>query len=402
MAYAKIAANSYYYKYVTAQQKLREAIMLNLLNAIRVSDALFWMLVILGIFLIVEIAIFAILMIYRKHKVAVEEEPRHVTSISLDTQVVRREFKVGEKFDPSGLIVTAHYSDEPYDVTLQEFVVVTPELIKKLAREDKTPEDLLGCRIYVPDLSVEGRPTVNVSFMDQTAAYAISVVEPVVVEEPTPEPAPEPIPEPEPAPVEEIAIAEVVPEPVPEPAPEPIVIAEESFEAGVLRYDRSFTARLIQADNEVKGWYTELKNDLLSYKKVHDRMSWKRESYNFGRQSFARLAFRGETLCLYLPLNPEAYADTKYKVESVSDSTSYADTPCLYRIKNNKRVQYAKELIATVAEQLATPKTERESQDYYVPYEGLVELINKGLIKRNIKDKSSEIFFEKKTQDANN
>lgn len=589
--------------------------MLNLLNAVKVSDALFWMLVVLGIILIVEIAVFAILMIYRKHKTPVEKA-RQAVGITLDTQIVRREFRVGENFDPSGLIVTVHYNDDPLEETLHEFTIITPELVKKLAREGKQPEDLLGCRIYAPDLSVEGKPSVTVAFMNQTAAYAISVVESeTVATEPKPvesrvivqtvaAPVVAPVVAPVAAPVaemveyaitvvapeeldalqvalyngakrvgdavnvengkativapageylvrvfglpdsdyeisggllsedkrsvtvtidycedyyasdnseeepeveevvptvsevleiepeielvnyniivnapeglsalqvalyngdtkigdavnvesgaamitaeegeyavrvfgvpegyevsegtvsgtrhictititapvheEELAIADAAPVEQPEvivQTAEPIVIVEESLEGGILRYDRSFTARLIQSSNEVKDWYTELKNDLLSYKKVHDRMSWKRESYNFGRLPFARLAYRGETLCLYLPLDPESLADSKYKVESVADSTSYEDTPCLYRIKNNKRVKYAKELIATVAELLQTPRIERESQDYYVPYEGLVELINKGLIKRNIKNKQDEIFFEKKTQQETN
>lgn len=183
------------------------------------------------------------------------------------------------------------------------------------------------------------------------------------------------------------------------PEVDPLIIEEESFDGGILRYDRSFKARYIQSDNEVKGWYTDLKNELLSYKKVKDRLSWKRESYNFGRNPVARLAFRGNTLCLYLPLDPAEYAESKYKVESVEDNATYIDTPCLYRIKNDKRVRYAKELIATVTEKLGAVKVERDSVDYYEPYEGLVQLINKGLIKRNIKDKSAEaIFVAKKSE----
>ncbi len=177
-----------------------------------------------------------------------------------------------------------------------------------------------------------------------------------------------------------------------------VQIDEESFEGGVLRYDKSFTARMIQSENEIKGWYTDIKNELLSYKRVHARMSWKRESYNFGRESFAKISFRGNTLCLYLPIDPNSLMDSKYKVESVEDNASYADTPCLYRIKNSKRAKYAKELIGIVAGFVQAEKFERESVDYYLPYEGLVELINKGLIKRNIKDKNQEAFFEERKQ----
>lgn len=196
-----------------------------------------------------------------------------------------------------------------------------------------------------------------------------------------------------------ITITEPVKEEIVPAAPresEPLVIEEESFEGGVLRYDRSFKARLIQSDNDCKSWYSEIKNKLLSYKKVKDRLSWKRESYNLGRIPVARLAYRGNTLCLYLPLNPAEYADTKFKVESVEDNASYVDTPCLYRIKNDKRARYAKELIATVMENIGAVTIEREAVDYYEPYEGVLQLIGKGLIKRNIKSKDSESFFAEK------
>lgn len=205
--------------------------------------------------------------------------------------------------------------------------------------------------------------------------------------------------------LEAVAEPEEVAEPdaaaEPETAAEPkandiLLPDEETFEGGTLRYDKSFTARLIQSENEIKNWYTDIKNELLSYKRVHDRMSWKRESYNFGRKAFAKISFRGNTLCLYLPIDPNSLMGSKYKVESVEVNASYADTPCLYRIKNSKRARYAKELIAIVAGFVQTEKVERDSVDYYLPYEGLVELINKGLIKRNIKDKNQEAFFERK------
>lgn len=216
--------------------------------------------------------------------------------------------------------------------------------------------------------------TVTITAVEAQVEEVVPKVSEVIEEEPA---------------VEEMAVAEEEPK-------QAIEISEEDFEGGLLRYDRSFKARFIQSDNDVKNWYTELKNELLSYKKVRDRLSWKRESYNCGRVAVARLSFRGNTLCLYLPLNPVSYEDSKYKIESVEDNASYEDTPCLYRIKNERRVKYAKELIATVMENIGATRIERDTVDYYEPYEGLVQLINKGLIKRNIKDKSSEAFFNKK------
>lgn len=162
-----------------------------------------------------------------------------------------------------------------------------------------------------------------------------------------------------------------------------------------MRYDRSFTARIIQSDNDVKNWYTRIKNELLSFKKVHCRSSWKRETFRYGKNVAARLAFRGKTLCLFLPLNPAEYAESKYKVEDASDNASYADTPCMYRLKNEKRIRLAAELFSKVMENMGGVRFNRVSEDYYVPYEGVVELIEKGLVKRVVKNKADEAIFQR-------
>ena len=153
----------------------------------------------------------------------------------------------------------------------------------------------------------------------------------------------------------------------------------------LMRYNKSFAAKLTQAGDQAKEWYVDLKNELLSYKRVHDRLSWKKESFRVGRMCVARLAMRGKTLCLYLALNPADYADTKYRVEDKSDMVSVADTPCLYRIKNSRRLKYAKQLIAVVMDGL-TVRVERDAVDYYVPYKNTVDLLRRGLIKRVIRN----------------
>ncbi len=212
---------------------------------------------------------------------------------------------------------------------------------------------------------------------------------PAPAPEPTPEPEPEPAPEPEPEPIPE-------PEPVPIPVP---VVEEESYEAGTLRYDKSFMAKMIQSDDEVKNWYTELKNYLLSFDRVKSRVSWKHEMFRAGRQPVGRIAFRGKTMCLFLPLDPST-VDQKYKIEDVSSLSSVEETPCMYRIKNDRRVKYAKELILSVAEQLNTAQIEREPVDYYMPYEGVVQLINKGLVKRKISTRAEDEFLRARQEEA--
>lgn len=155
-----------------------------------------------------------------------------------------------------------------------------------------------------------------------------------------------------------------------------------------VRYERSFTAKLIQNKDEVKEWYSEIKNELLSYHKVRDRMSWKRETYRRGRNTVARFVVRGKTLCLMLAADPKKYEGSKFAVEDVSNVGTTSDTPCLYRIKSSRRAKYAKELIAEVMADAGAVKKPREAVDYYLPYDGTVGLMERGLVKRVVSTSS--------------
>ena len=110
-------------------------------------------------------------------------------------------------------------------------------------------------------------------------------------------------------------------------------------------------------------------------------MSWKRESFRLGRDIVARFGYRGNTLCIYLPLDPAIYEGSKYKVEDASVYAAYADTPCMYRLKNERRVRYAAELIASLMGAWEVGRIERTAEEYDMPYEETEALIGKGLIK---------------------
>ena len=152
----------------------------------------------------------------------------------------------------------------------------------------------------------------------------------------------------------------------------------------VIKYSKSFTAKLIQSDDLTKKYYSELKNKLLSYDGVKSRISWKWETFRSGKKALAKLRLRGKTLAVTLALNPDDYADTKYYVESLAEVKSYADTPCMYRVKNDRRLGYAKELIAKVmADNGVNELASAENIDYAAqyPYEDTDALIEKKLIK---------------------
>ncbi|MDE7084587.1 MAG: uL15 family ribosomal protein [Clostridia bacterium] len=152
----------------------------------------------------------------------------------------------------------------------------------------------------------------------------------------------------------------------------------------VIKYSKSFLAKLIQSDEVTKSYYTQLKNKLLSFKGVKSRISWKWETFRAGRKTIAKFRLRGKTLSLCFALNPDDYVDTKYHVESIADVKSYVDTPCLYRLKNDRRVKYSAELIDEFMRQNGIQENPAaETVDYAAlnPYETTEALIGRNLIK---------------------
>ena len=146
------------------------------------------------------------------------------------------------------------------------------------------------------------------------------------------------------------------------------------------RYNRSFTARLIQSSDTVKEWYATIKDAALSYKGTRSSSAWRQEKIYKGRALFVKLAIRGRTLCVYFPLNVGEVKNIE--VEDVSDKPVHAATPALFRIKKDVHARQALELVAMSAEALGleagkahvTDKSEYELQT-------TEQLIEAGLVK---------------------
>ena len=146
-------------------------------------------------------------------------------------------------------------------------------------------------------------------------------------------------------------------------------------------YNRSFTAKLAQAEGSVKARYSLLKNVLLSYEKVKSRVGWSNDTFNAGRDVIARFAVRGKTLSLYLALDPAVVDGGKYRFEDVSGVKRYERTPVRLKIRSDRGAKRAAELIATMAEAKDLKRTERAAVDYAPPYAGTQALAERGLVK---------------------
>ena len=199
--------------------------------------------------------------------------------------------------------------------------------------------------------------------------------------------APAPAPEPESEPAKEAEPVEEVAEPVEEAYQElakeegmeiveskvnndgDVVLVEKDAKGNIfeIRFIKSFTAKLSQAEDGVKDYYTGLKNYALAYKKANSRVSWHYDAVNVGREMVIKFAIRGKTLCLFFALAKDGL-DSKYKVEDAKGK-KFEDVPVLYRIKNDRRYNYAKDLIDMVMAKVGAEKGEEPNVDYRIPYE---------------------------------
>ena len=151
----------------------------------------------------------------------------------------------------------------------------------------------------------------------------------------------------------------------------------------MMKYNRSFIARIIQSDDECKQYYGEVKHALLSYKKVNSNVAWGNERFNKGRETIARMKIRGKTLVIYLALDPNEYKTSVYHHADVSDNKSVQGTPMMIKVKSPLGVRKAIRLIDEMLAKRNGEKREVPERDYAAmyPYETIEELIEDGLVK---------------------
>lgn len=151
----------------------------------------------------------------------------------------------------------------------------------------------------------------------------------------------------------------------------------------MMKYNRSFIARIIQSDDDCKQYYGAVKHALLSYKKVNSNVAWGNERFNKGRETIARMKIRGKTLVIYLALDPNEYKTSVYHHADVSDNKSVLGTPMMIKVKSPLGVRKAIRLIDEMLEKRGGEKRELPERDYAAmyPYETIEELIEDGLVK---------------------
>lgn len=124
-----------------------------------------------------------------------------------------------------------------------------------------------------------------------------------------------------------------------------------------LKFDRSFTAKLLLSEQNVKEYYAALATELLSYEKVRARVGWSGVTFTAGRNRVASVTIVGKTLRIYLALDPSEAENGRYKAKDASDVKSRASTPSLLVVRSDGAKRHAEKLVAEACEKQGLKKS---------------------------------------------
>ena len=201
-----------------------------------------------------------------------------------------------------------------------------------------------------------------------------------VQEEPVAEVEEEPVAEESVESVEEEAVPVTLEEPVsdepqqPACADEPVEeVAEEVVATEVKQKlnipvgkKRTFAEKMAEADEENQAIYNLLKNELMSYKKVSNRLTKVIDIFKHKGAYLAKIGLTGKTIKLHLALDPNEYAVTKYHHKDLGEKKKYEFVPLALKVKSPRSQKYALELIAGVMEKAGVVKNPKYQQVDYV------------------------------------
>ena len=131
---------------------------------------------------------------------------------------------------------------------------------------------------------------------------------------------------------------------------------------------KSFAEKLLEADDFIKSNYCELKNILLSYKKMKSRISNTADTFNIGRTKLAKLSVSGKSLKLYLNLDFNE-VESRLKCRDASETKAYEEVPVFLRIRSLRAMKNAKYLIGKLAERF-----ELQPNPKFVPIDAMAEI----------------------------
>ncbi len=143
---------------------------------------------------------------------------------------------------------------------------------------------------------------------------------------------------------------------------------------------RSFIAKVTMISDDAKRYYSELKNYILSFEGTRTRISWQYESFYKTKTLLGRMAVRGKSLWIYLPIDIQDVPQGINCIE-INDKKYKGLKSGLY-IQGERTFKQAKRLISMVMDELGLNYIEKEYVDYIPPEMSEEEMLEKNLIRK--------------------
>lgn len=139
--------------------------------------------------------------------------------------------------------------------------------------------------------------------------------------------------------------------------PKPVFIFDENGKK--IYPGRDFEDRLYESDPKLLQMYSDLKNEMLSYRKVHTRVSKTNDAFRFEGRLIAKIIVAGKGLKLYFALDPLSVDSAIFHQRDASGKKKFVETPFEVKVKSPLSYRKAKQLIALAMEQVGTVKKTR-------------------------------------------
>ncbi len=128
---------------------------------------------------------------------------------------------------------------------------------------------------------------------------------------------------------------------------------------------KPFAVKMFETDPVILERYNELKNYIMSFKKIKSRVSNTADTFNIGRDQLFKLSTSGKSLKLYLNLDVK-HIESRFNIIDQGGVKSYEQVPAFLRIKSNRAMKYAYELIDRVISKFDLNKNNKYVEQNYV------------------------------------
>ena len=287
---------------------------------------------------IIEIAIFACLALLAL-----------ITLILMIESIVKKQ---GYFWEPLSILALATLAALIYMIIAVSVISKKRRKAAPEAKEENSVEETPAVEEIAEEPVPEVKEEVVPEVKEETPVVEEKVEKPAPVEPATKvkeEPKVEEKPQPK------VKKEEVKPEPVRES--KPVFIIDEN--GNKVYPGRDFEDRLYEADPVLLQMYSDLKNEFLSYRKVHTRVSKTNDAFRFEGTLVGKMIVSGTGLKVYLALDPLSVDSAIYHQRDASGKKKFVETPLEVKVKSPLSFRKAKQLIALAMEKTGTVKKTR-------------------------------------------